>query len=301
MAQLNSPIRHLFTVTSLAGVPVTGLVTGNFTISLQRESGGALVAASEVVTVAEEGGGLYWADYTATAAAGLYYGQIQHASHIVSPETFEDAVIGPGVVSGPYLTTLARVKEQLYAGEASPPTTHDTLISTIIAEVTYRIRSRVDNRVFVEQAFVEYHNGKGHEHLWLRQGPLVSVSRIDSVAYSDDGSGGRQETLTEIEAYRWFPRGMRSDEHLGKGSIELFSGGWCVGQRNYKVTYTAGFDPLPPFLVEAATKEVITEVRHDPAVASLKIGDYEIRAPQQKDRDLALSRALSPLMDFGVA
>lgn len=300
MPQLNQPIRHLFRVTSLIGAPVTGLVTGNFTIDLQRESAGALVPAAEVVTIAEEGAGLYWADYTPTAEAGLYFLTLEHATHIVTPGSFQDAIIGPGVVVGPYLTTLDRVKEQLYAGDASPPTTHDSLINTIIVEVTARIRSRIDNRLFTEQAFVEYLDGPGHTTLRLFQGPLVSVSRIDTVAYSDDGGGGRQETLTEIDAYLWVPRGLRTEGYLGKGWIERLGTYWTAGQRNHKVTYTGGFDPLPEFLVEAATKEVLTEVRHDPAVQMLKIGDYEIRTPMPKDRDLALSRALSPLMDLSV-
>ncbi len=300
MPQLNQPIRGLFRVTSLVGSPVTGLVTANFTIDLQRESGGVLVPAAEVVTIAEEGGGLYWRDYTPTSEAGLYFGEISHATHIVSPGAWQDAVIGPGVGVGPFLTTLDRVKEQLFAGDASPPTTHDSLINTIIVEVTARIRSRLDNRLFTEQAFVEYLDGPGHSTLRLFQGPLVSVSRIDCVAYSDDGGGGRLETLTEIEAHLWVPRGLRTEGYLGKGWVDRLGSVWAAGQRNFKVTYTGGFDPLPEFLVEAATKETLTEVRHDPAVQFLKIGDYEIRTPLPKDRDLALSRALSPLMDFSV-
>ncbi len=300
MPQLNQPIRHLFSVTSIVGAPVTGLTTVSFTIVLRRDSAGALVSASEVVTIVEEGAGLYWADYAAASTSPLYFGEISHATHIVSPGTFQDAILGPGAVSGPYLTTLARVKEQLFAGDATPPSTHDTLINTIIAEVTHRIRSKVDNRRFIEQAHVEYVDGRAVRTLRLAQGPLVSVSRIDLVTYSDGGGGARTETPVEVEAYRWLPRGLRVDGHLGKGWIDRLDSFWIAGQRNYKVTYTAGFDPLPAFLVESATKETLNEVRHDPAVQMLKIGDYEIRTPLPKDRELALSRALSPLMDVSV-
>ena len=301
MPQLNQPIRHLFQVNDLAGFPVLGLVAANFSITLQRESGGSLVAASEVITITEEGGGLYWADYTPTAAAGLYYGTIVHATHVVSPEAFEDAIIGPGAVSGPYLTTLERVKQQLFAGDSNPPTNLDTLLTTIIAEVTYRIRAMLDNRLFSEQAHVEYVDGPGTPSLRLANGPLVSVSRIDLVTYTDVGDGTRQETLEEIKPYRWVPRGLRDEGHLGKGRVELLAACWLPGQRNYKVTYVAGFDPLPAFIVEVATKEVLTEARHDPQASRLKIGDYEISTPRQEDRDLALHRALLPLMDFSLA
>jgi hypothetical protein len=113
MSQLNAEVRHVFSVVDLIGAPVNGLTSANFTITLRRRSGVALISTPEVVGVQAMGGGEYWVFYTPTQSPTLYLlGLVpQSSGHIANPSQWQDE-IGAVVVptAGPYLTTRANMK-----------------------------------------------------------------------------------------------------------------------------------------------------------------------------------------------
>ena len=153
------------------------------------------------------------------------------------------------------LTSLARVKERL--GLASSNTTWDDLLNSLISEISYKAQD-ITGRVLTEATYTEYYDGTGTDTLYLRQGPLVSVSAVYSVSYGSDGAGGRTEETSELDASNYVLDGLRSENWRGCGKIRLLGGVWTEGVRNWKVTYTAGYDTVPEGLVHFATNWVVS-------------------------------------------
>ena len=87
---------------------------------------------------------------------------------------------------------------------------------------------------------------------------------MESVVYEDDGSNGRKETKTTLEAYRYVLDNLKSESALGKGVLRRVDGGtWekTVG-RSWRIVYVAGHDPLPDGIVHLATTWVVHEYQN---------------------------------------
>lgn len=156
MAQLNSEVRHLLRVRDLTGAVVTGLTLANFTPTLRRRSGSAIVSTTETVGVSEIGGGDYWVFYTPTIAATLYQLKIVpvSAEHAIYPDEWQDDVEAASTATaGPYLTTLANVKAAF--GSAFKGTDQDARISALLPQVT-ALFQRYCNRIFAQGTATEY-------------------------------------------------------------------------------------------------------------------------------------------------
>ena len=299
--QINQLVRVLFKVVDFAALPVTGLVAGNFTLTLTSGSPGSFTAAVETVTVVEEGAGLYWAMFTPTEQAQEYYLEIVHATYVVAPDTFQVTIVGPSPIVGPYFTSLALVKERLFPGVVAPTTNYDGMINSIIAEVTDRIRQKLDSRFLFERTTVEYVDGSGTLDLFLREGPLISVSSVYTVEYGDDGFGARTETLTLVDESEYVLEGLRANDYIGVGWISRLGSYWLRGQRNYKITYDAGFSALPAGVQSAATRLVLAEINRRPGLDLVWLGDYRIEQTDEKKLDDAINATLAPLTNWNIS
>jgi hypothetical protein len=84
-------LEKTFYVSSTAGAAVTGLVTGNFTVTAWHTPyGGTTATWTHGTVVSELGSGWYRARLTLPATAGQYVYGLTHASHIVTPFAWED-------------------------------------------------------------------------------------------------------------------------------------------------------------------------------------------------------------------
>ena len=201
------------------------------------------------------------------------------------------------------LTTLAGVRERLQIPVLE--TDKDALISTLITEVTDAIQSELRGRKIVEATYTEYPPGTGTEVLFLAQGPLVSVTSINSVVYSDAGSGARQEDLTVLDPFLYVLDNLRTEHSLGRGIIRRVDSGTFDRDhaRRWKVVYVAGWSTIPSAITHLATTWVTHEYQNREARwnASRVIDDGQISllSPAQLAREKDL--ALSPFVDLSGA
>lgn len=248
MSALNQEQRRTFEVTDIAGQPVTGLVTGDFTLTLQRQSGDSLVAATETPTVLEIGGGLYWAIFTPTAAAGIYRLEITHASHFVNPQIIQIDVEGYTPPIGPYLTTRDNVKAALNITGSDD----DARIDSLLAVVTDFIQSYC-NRTFASDTLTEYPkvNGYNASTVNLKRYPVTSVTSVH-VSTDLPRVYGADELLTADEDYI-----LDEDPgilHRTDGSA------WPTGIKAVKVVYVGGYSTIPADLERAAIEIIAVKL-----------------------------------------
>lgn len=201
------------------------------------------------------------------------------------------------------LTTLARVKGMVFSGSDDDTGEHDELLDRLIDEVSDQIE-RLCGRTFAKADYTEYYDGTGTDTLYLRQGPLVTVTSVQIVEYSDAGDGSQQETLTDVEAYQYVLGGKRADGRIGAGFLRLLSGVWTEGVLNYKVVYSAGFEDdrdvgegnIPQGLVRVATSHVaaVFNLRGLEGLTSREVGDGSMTTIPDENLQRALVRAITP-------
>lgn len=202
------------------------------------------------------------------------------------------------------LTTLDRVKQVILGDSAEDTGTHDELLDVMIDEVSDRIE-RLCDRVFAAADYTEYYDGSGTDTLYLRQGPLVSVTSVDSIVYSDAGDGSQSETETDVDAYQYVLGGKRAVGYVGVGCLRLLGGVWQRGTLNYKVVYNAGFvddtdgsteNGIPQALVRAATSyaAAMFNLRGLEGLMSREVGDSSRTTIPDANLDQALIRAIAP-------
>jgi hypothetical protein len=166
------------------------------------------------------------------------------------------------------LVTLTEYK--VYAGITS--TTQDTLINNLIPIVsnftkTFCARSFVD---YVDDPKIEVFKG-GQPKLLMSEYPLIAVS---SVEYSND-FGLTYSSLTEFTDYV-VDNEDSSIQAIAPISVfpirrkEINTEAYTFPEKTnaYKVTYTAGFDPLPSDLKVAVLDLLGYYLRSDMAVKS---------------------------------
>lgn len=154
---------------------------------------------------------------------------------------------------GKNLVTLQEYKA--YAKLTSP--NHDAEINSIIPKVsefvkTYTKRKLVD---YLDDPKSEHFNG-GTTELILSETPIVAIS---SVGYSSDYG---QNYTDLVEFVDWV-------EDSGT-IVSVNPNGFPKQLRGYKVTYTAGFSPLPEDLKLAVMDMITYYMRNDAAIHSTK-------------------------------
>ena len=115
-------------------------------------------------------------------------------------------------------------------------TQDDSYLGTLVTLGTNQVEEWIGRDIKAAN-YTEYYSGDGTRILKLRQGPLVSITRIDVVSYSSTGA----ETVDRVDTGSFFAMGLESDGWLLPGRIEYNQSHWISGQRNYKVQYRAGF------------------------------------------------------------
>lgn len=151
------------------------------------------------------------------------------------------------------LITLAEYK--VYAGITSQ--TQDTIINALIPRVS-QLAKTICARAFndyVNDAKVEVYSG-GVTKLVMSEYPLIALT---SVEYSAD-YGATYTALTEFTDFVV----DSEDGHITSISTE----GFPKTINGYKVTYTAGFDPLPEDLKIAVMDLLSYYLKSDMAVKS---------------------------------
>lgn len=197
------------------------------------------------------------------------------------------------------LTTLARLKERLTITD----TDRDGVLQSLITEVSLTFQ-RVAGRLMNEQTHTHYLDGTGLVRMWLPEGPLVSVTSLESLTYADDGSGGRDELPTAIDPFTYLTELMRGElqgtdpgSTVRDGPSSLYrSGLWGVGVRNFKITYVAGYDTLPESLLHSVTNLVAAKYHTREAEGlrgkDVEGGSIELISPAQFDE--AMERSTAP-------
>jgi len=200
-----------------------------------------------------------------------------------------------------HLTTVARVKRRIDT-EGALGSTYDDLILEMIGEASADIHARL-GRIIPEDTYTEYRDGHGLDTMILRQGPLVSITSIHEVEYSDSGDGSQAETGTEVEAFNYVGGGLLTEGHSGPGTIRLLSSTYTTGIRNYAIIYVAGYSLIPEALARAATNYVAAMffTREVAGLMNKSIGDSEISPIPMKNLDEAVARSIAPYRFEGVA
>lgn len=200
--------------------------------------------------------------------------------------------------TGNLMTTRDVVKRRLGLEDSE----FDTLLDDILAEVSAYMQDEIDHAI-LQATYTDYLDGTGGDTLFLRNGPLVSVTTLHSVAYSDGGAGARAETLTAVDEAIRVEGGLRSEGHLGRGWIRLLNGGtFTPGRRNYRAVYVGGFAAVPAMLSHAAVVECVRQfnIREVHGLRSKSTGDDNVEPAPPAAGDAALMRAMRPYMQRGV-
>ncbi|MSR31565.1 MAG: hypothetical protein EXR99_08680 [Gemmataceae bacterium] len=128
------------------------------------------------------------------------------------------------------LVSAIRVKAVI--AQAAFSTAEEALVASLCAVVSSLVRS-FTQRELDAGIYEEWVSGSGGKRLLVRHYPIVAVASV-----FPRGSG------VEISGY---------EVERSRG-ILWRNANWSKGERNLRVTYTAGFDPLPEDLVEACAQ-----------------------------------------------
>lgn len=193
------------------------------------------------------------------------------------------------VPGGTYLTTVDNLKEVLeVTGSAD-----DDYFLNLIARATQRIEQMV-GRPLVQAVYTEYVDGTGRRNLFLRRGPIQSITSVSDVVY--DGSGSI--TTTSLAGGEYFARGLDSEDWKINGWVERNGSAWTPGQQNYEVIYSAGFSAVPFDLEQACIELAVWQKnqRKDSGNFSRDIGSGSIAFRDSAELLAKLQGELFPYM-----
>lgn len=252
-----------------------------------------------------------WVQVTLTLLqAGIYSLQLTNPAFPLADgrATDYDIQVAPGIAGSTFLlTSLDRVRERLRLtkdaatgaiygpGDVSP---WDSLLNSLISEVSDEYQIRM-SRIIAQGTYTEYYDGTGQSRLVLRQGPLVSITSLESVVYSDNGAGGVTETRTLMAPHLYRAAGLRDGRNRSLGRIDLTGcQAFTPGIQNYRVVYVAGWDAIPEALVGMATTRVVNDymTRETKYLAAQTIGDTSLTPLSPKQIADAEDRALWPFV-----
>lgn len=252
----NNEVTILHRAGNLAGTGTVSGIAGTITTALLDELG---ITSGITVTITELGStGLYEVKFTPDAIGNWSLTVTNPSGTDQRTEYYNvqsKSISAIQADTSLFLTSLARVKERWDDAPLSG-TVFDDVLTSFISEASDEAHKKM-GRILPEQTLTHYFDGSTSTRLILREGPLVSITGIWAVDYGNDGAGARTETLEEIVAADRLEGGLRSENHIGMGWIDLIAGRFKQGRRNYKVSYVAGFDVLPERIVGAVTNRVV--------------------------------------------
>ena len=188
------------------------------------------------------------------------------------------------------LTTLDAVKTWLQIGRAPFPATDDALLARLITAASRFIESWLDRQV-ASADWLEVRDGTGGQHLAFANTPVTAVLSlsIDGLAIppaSVDGGNGAGYVFTPTE---------------------LALRGYVFTRRpqNVTVTYTAGYEAVPPDIAQACVELVCRRYRERSHLGTAKTiagGDSVVFAAKDVADEtkalLAPYRAVAPVSGF---
>lgn len=131
------------------------------------------------------------------------------------------------------LVALSDVKTRLSISGS----TEDARLNALIDEISGKIQDRCGRRLVQEAYTNEFYSGTDDDLLILRQGPLVSIESVEDVDYDSGGA-----SYTTVNASDYIMEGRRDENWRYQGRIRRINGAWLIGRRNYRISYTAGYD-----------------------------------------------------------
>lgn len=136
------------------------------------------------------------------------------------------------------LTTLALAKSYLKIPSAE--TSQDALVEHFINAASDHLETETNRALKLRSSLIEYQDGQPSDVLTLREWPIVSVAEIRLDAESKFGTA---DTILDPSEY------AITDD--GTGIVKLLGGTWWGSTRSIKVTYSAGYNPVPSDLENA--------------------------------------------------
>jgi len=132
------------------------------------------------------------------------------------------------------LTTLAMAKTYLKIPPAE--TQYDAIIELLINAASERLEKDCDRVLKKKTGIVEYQDGRGQNIIVLKQFPVVQVTELKLATDSDFTSS---ETVVPASDYE-----ITDDDNC----ILLQGRPFPRAYRSIKITYDAGYNPIPPDL-----------------------------------------------------
>lgn len=200
------------------------------------------------------------------------------------------------------LVTLTNVKARLDPESSYLGTSFDTLITSLINEVSDKIERAIGHPL-LEKSRTHYLDGDGDDVLVLPGGPLVSVGGVWHIEYGSDGGDPptRTETATALGTANYHLDGLRSEDHWGLARLLRIDGVWLKGTRNYKVTWTGGIatdDTGVPEALRMLALDMVSAAfltRDAKGLITKEIADNEALQPvSELNLDRAMRRAIAP-------
>ena len=145
--------------------------------------------------------------------------------------------------------------------------TPDDVVTYLIGKAEAIVERYVGSAVEKATLTDEWYDGPGHTNLWLRDRPVISITAVEELgAALADGTG-----------YLMYENGL-----LVRMAGTQIEGTWTWKRRSIKITYEAGYDPVPEDIGHVATDLAGRMFEQGAANAAIKtpgvnlerIGDY---------------------------
>ena len=199
------------------------------------------------------------------------------------------------------LTTIAKLK--LFLGVDTTVETNDPLYLMLIDAAEEAIRGYL-NRTLTQATYTEYFDGPGRPDLLLTHRPVQSITGIwvDPVGYYGQASGFGSSTALVAGVDFAVIRPEQSERSPGivRMLSSLWDGSgianWPRGQGNVKVTYVAGYNPVP-LDVQVATHmlcaQMLSQQEKGVALKSETLGEYQYEVlSKADDQNIATARRM---------
>jgi hypothetical protein len=292
LGQKGQQVRITLSLYNAAGTALLSGVAGSITTSL-RVNG---AAAAETVTVAEQGSSGFY-DFTFTPTVGgspvgavYLLHVVPPASSVTSPEDYAIQVfdsISVTPIGGSYFTTLANLREFLFAGASpSPGTGADALLANLIARATKEIQTFL-HRVGFQNTYTEFKDGRHSDRIHVVERPIVSVTSLhDSLEQTWDAT-------TEIAAADFL-----IDKVAGR-IAKKYGVPFFDGFQNVRAVYVGGWATVPGDVEQACIDlaSMKWEARQTLTVSSRTIGDGTVVSQREPHLTEAMKDLLAPYVN----
>lgn len=225
----------------LDGQPVSGLLIGNFTISLRVENTpgtGAYADSSETVSLLETTAIAGWYEFRFTPTVERRYVLTVTPTYENGPGASESYAVDfyAATITDPAAyATVSQVRA--YLGKYDDQDTgDDSLIESLLVQATATIDGYA-GRSFTLSAYTEYPRAEESSRLVLEHYP-VQLSQVPTVHESADLPRVYDATTLLVDGEDYF---LDTDT----GILERTAGRWANGPRCVRVIYAAGFTAVP--------------------------------------------------------